>query len=145
MLSTDSNAFLTDEDADCTASTTASASAELNSVGAISSNKAVACSLVTEAKTVGLETSEAAWLVSKSFANTCSTNACTSALSAVPSASNTVTSSWLLSAGLASSEGLRTLVVGFSGMVVGIGCTDVVVVTCSVVVVTSAVVVVVVD
>jgi hypothetical protein len=51
----------------------------------------------------------------------------------------------LLSAGLASSEGLRTLVVGFSGMVVGVGCSDVVVVTFSVVVVTSGVVVVVVD
>lgn len=43
------------------------------------------------------------------------------------------------------SGGLRTLVVGFSGMVVGLGCTDVVVVTFCVVVVTSGFIVVVVD
>ena len=75
MFNTDSNALRTDEGASCTASTTASASSGLSSVGVISVKSCSAWVVVMLSSTAGVAMRRVAWLVSRSLVRTVSTMA----------------------------------------------------------------------
>ena len=95
----------TDEGASCTASTTASASSGLSSVGAISLNNCSAWSVVMLASTAGVAMRRVAWLVFRSLVRTSSTMASMASVEASERASSVlISSAWVSGSG--SSEGL---------------------------------------
>ena len=93
MFNTDSNTFLTDDGADCTASTTASASSGLSSVGVISLKSCSAWAVVMLLSTAGLVMRRVAWLVSRSLVRTDSTMASMASVDASERASRVFSSS----------------------------------------------------
>ena len=93
MFSTDSNALRTDDGASCTASTTASASSGLSSVGVISLNNCSAWVVVMLASTAGVVIRSVAWLVSRSLVRTVSTMASMASVGASERASRVLSSS----------------------------------------------------
>ena len=126
MFNTDSNAFLTDDGADCTASTTASASSGLSSVGAISLKSCSAWAVVMFSSTAGLVMRRVAWLVSRSLVRTESTMASMASVDASERASMVLSSSvWVSGSG--SSVGVCRVVVTGGSVVVTGGTVDVVV------------------
>ena len=117
MLSTDSNALRTDEGASCTASTTASASSGLSSVGVIWVKSCSAWVGVMLLSTAGLVMRRVAWLVSSSLVRTSSTMPCMASVGASERASRVLSSSVWVS-GCGSSEGVCRVVVTFGCVVV---------------------------
>jgi len=126
IFNTDSNAFLTDEGADCTASTTASASSGLSSVGVICSKSCSAWVGVMFSSTAGLAMRRVAWLVSSSLVRVCATMPCMASVEASERALMVLSSSVWVS-GLGWSVGVCRVVVTFGWVVVTGGTVDVVV------------------
>lgn len=93
MFNTDSNALRTELGASCTASTIASASSGLSSVGVISLKSCSAWVGVMLASTAGEVMSRVAWLVSRSLVRTESTMASMASVEASERASRVFSSS----------------------------------------------------
>lgn len=126
MLSVDSNDFLMESGADCTAATTASASSGLSSVGVISLNNCSAWSVVMLASTAEVAMRRVAWLVSRSLVRVACRMPCMASVGASERAWRVLSSSVWVS-GFGWSVGLCRVVVTFGWVVVTEGIEDVVV------------------
>ena len=112
MFSTDSNALRTDEGASCTASTTASASSGLSSVGVICSKSCSAWVGVMFSSTAGVAMRRVAWLVSRSLVRVACRMPCMASVGASERVWRVLSSSVWVS-GLGWSVGVCRVVVTF--------------------------------